>query len=106
MMVASLGTKYTSLNAQMDKIIHDANSEISDLRIKMKSGGLTPHFLGHELTSLQTSMLIKRIFDEEMKNSTKLCEKKAINLRKDKSFITSLKVEVCWTKFRMQLQML
>ena len=36
-MVTSLSDKHNSLNAQMDKIIHDANAEISDLRIKMNS---------------------------------------------------------------------
>jgi E3 ubiquitin-protein ligase CCNP1IP1 len=39
MMVTSLSDKYTSLNTQMDKIIHDANAEISDLRVKMNSTG-------------------------------------------------------------------
>lgn len=33
----SLTEKYTSLNSQMDKIIHQANAEISDLRAKMNS---------------------------------------------------------------------
>lgn len=33
----SLTEKYTSLNSQMDKIIHQANAEMSDLRVKMNS---------------------------------------------------------------------
>jgi len=33
----SLTEKYTSLNSQMDKIIRQANAEMSDLRVKMNS---------------------------------------------------------------------
>lgn len=31
----SLADKYTGLNSQMDKVVHDANSLISDMRNKM-----------------------------------------------------------------------
>lgn len=36
-MAKNLSEKYSSLNLQMDKIINDANSEISNLRNKVSS---------------------------------------------------------------------
>lgn len=33
----SLTEKFSTLNTQMDKVIHDANSEISNLRNKIQS---------------------------------------------------------------------
>jgi E3 ubiquitin-protein ligase CCNP1IP1 len=33
----SLTEKYTMLNAQMDKVVHDANAEIAGLRDKLQS---------------------------------------------------------------------
>jgi E3 ubiquitin-protein ligase CCNP1IP1 len=59
----NLADKYASLNTQMDKIVHDANAEISSLRSKMSSR----YFCAIYRTSMLTDGVDMQLDQENLK---------------------------------------